>query len=80
MVLYFEFEGKRRKAEVVWPKNKESIIVHLTDKDLAKELPTDLYFDEGNKISFIVEDIQNKRLVELQNVLCKKLQELLNKY
>jgi len=81
MLLYFEFEDKRRKAEVTWPKNDENIIVHITDAEITKALPTDLYFeiDENNKVSYITEDSKNKRLVELQFVLQKRLQELVRK-
>jgi len=79
MILYFEFEDKRRKAEVIWPKNNnDNIIVHITDRELSKDLPTDLYFEtrEDNKTSFIVEDPTNKRLVALQEVLNRRLQEI----
>lgn len=81
MMLYFEFEEKRRKADVMWPKNEGNIIVHVTDKELAKDLPTDLYFEVkgGNKVVFIVEDAANKRLLELQNVITRRLQELVNR-
>lgn len=81
MLLYFEFEEKRRKADVIWPKNKGNIIVHVNDKELAKDLPTDLYYevDEGNKVVFTIEDSENKRLLELQNVLGRRLQELVNR-
>lgn len=81
MMLYFEFEEQRRKADVIWPKNKGSIIVHVTDKELAKDLPTDLYFevDGRNKVVFTIEDAANKRLLELQNVITRRLQELVNR-
>lgn len=81
MMLYFEFEEKRRKADVLWPKNKGNIIVHVTDKELARDLPTDLYYEinEGNKVVFTIEDAANKRLLELQNVLSRRLQELVNR-
>ena len=80
MILYFEFEGKRRKAEVTWPKNRESIVVQLTDADLAKKLPADLLFDvtDANIVSFVIEDPANKRLIQLQNILGKRLQEFVN--
>jgi len=82
MLLYFEYEGIRRKAEVVWPKSKGNIIVHLSDKELAKEFPTDLYFEEEsrNKVVFTVEDTANKRLLELQNVISRRLQELVKRH
>lgn len=81
MLLYFEFEEKRRKADVIWPQNKGNIVVHVTDKELAKDLPTDLYYEveEGNKVVFTIEDPANKRLLELQNVLSRRLQELANR-
>lgn len=81
MLLYFEFEDKRRKADVVWPKNEGNIVVHVADKELAKNLPTDLYFevDVSNKVVFTIEDPANKRLLELQSVLGRRLQELVNR-
>lgn len=81
MRLYFEFEEKRRQAEVHWPKDEESIIVHIKDKELLNKLPEDLYFEvgTGNKVTFITEDSSNDRLVELQNVLRRRLQEFVNK-
>ncbi|MDQ6814947.1 MAG: hypothetical protein M3040_14520 [Bacteroidota bacterium] len=81
MLLYFEFEEKRRKADVQWPKHNGNIVVHVTDKELIKDLPVDLYYevDKGSKVSFIIEDPLNKRLMELQNVLCRRLQELVNR-
>lgn len=81
MLLYFEFEEKRRKADVMWPKNNGDIVVHVADKELAKELPTDLHYeiDEASKVAFIIEDPANKRLMELQTVLGRRLQELVNR-
>lgn len=81
MLLYFEFEDKRRKADVEWPKNNGNIIVHVHDKEIAAHLPTDLYFEveNDNKVVFIIEDSSNKRLLELQRVLGRRLQELVNK-
>ncbi|HEX8279448.1 MAG TPA: hypothetical protein VF540_12165 [Segetibacter sp.] len=81
MILYFEFEGRRRKAEVVWPKQGGSITVYLTDKELVRRLPPDLLFDvvAGNKVSYIIESPDNKRLLELQQVLARRLQEFVNK-
>jgi hypothetical protein len=82
MLLYFEYEEKRRKAEVVWPKNDGNIVVHLMDKDLAGQFPTDLYFEieRGNKVVFTAEDVTNKRLLELQTVVSRRLQELVRRH
>lgn len=81
MLLYFEFEDKRRKADVTWPRGGGNIVVNVNDKELAKDLPTDLYFEvkRGNKVEFTIEDAENKRLVELQSVLGRRLQELANR-
>ncbi len=81
MILYFEFEERRVKAEVTWPKNGGTITVHITDTELANELPPDLLFDikQGNKVAYTIEDTNDKRLVELQNVISRRLQELVNK-
>jgi hypothetical protein len=81
MLVYFEFEDKRRKANVHWPRNGQNIVVHITDPELAKDLPTDLYYEmeDTNKVTFIIEDQDNKRLLELQNVLKRRLQEFANK-
>ena len=78
MLLYFEFEDKRRRADVTWPKRDENIIVHILEKDLAKDFPTDLYYtmDDSNKVNFTIEDIADKRLLELQNVIKRRLQEV----
>lgn len=80
-MLYFEFEEKRRRADVTWPRTQGDIVVHINDKEIGKNLPTDLYFEiaEANKVSFIEEDPANKRLLELQNVLARRLQELANR-
>lgn len=80
MILYFEFEGQRRKAEVQWPQNAGSINVQLTDAELAKKLPADMIFDmsERNKIFYTIENPDNKRLVQLQKVISKRLQEFAN--
>jgi hypothetical protein len=82
MLMYFEYEEKRRKAEVVWPKNKGNIVVHIADKELAKDFPTDLYFEveRGNKVVFTVEDSANRRLLELQSVISRRLQELVKQH
>lgn len=79
-MLYFEFEGKRRKADVTWPEKGDTIVVHVTDTEIAKKLPTDLYFDvrNENEVSYTIEDRDNKRLIELQNVIRKRLQEFVN--
>jgi hypothetical protein len=81
MLLYFEFEERRVKADVTWPKDKGSITVHVTDAELARDLPTDLLFDvqAGNKVSYTIEDKDDKRLIELQNVISRRLQEFVNK-
>jgi hypothetical protein len=81
MLLYFEFEGRRTNAEVTWPKDGDPVVVHLTDKKLTRDLPGDLYFDieAGNKINYILEDRDNKRLSELQNVIARRLQEFVTK-
>ena len=81
MLLYFEFEEKRRKADVVWPKGNDNIIVHVTDRELTRNLPADLYYeiDGGNKVVFTIEDITDKRLIELQNTIGRRLQELVNR-
>lgn len=80
MILYFEFEGQRRKAEVQWPQNAGNINVQLTDAELAKKLPVDLIFDmnDRNKISYTIENPDNKKLVQLQGVISKRLQEFAN--
>lgn len=81
MLLYFEFEERRVKAEVTWPKNRGTITVHLTDKNLTDEFPTDLLFDiaPGNKVSYTIENPDDKRLIELQNIISRRLQEFVNK-
>lgn len=81
MLLYFEFEGKRRKADVSWSKNSHDILIQVNDKELIAELPTDLNYElrEGNKVSYILEDPANKRLIELQQVLGRRIQELVNR-
>jgi len=82
MLLYFEYEEKRRKADVAWPKNDGNIVVHLADKDLAQDFPTDLYFEieRGNKVVFTPEDASNKRLLELQTIISRRLQELVRRH
>jgi hypothetical protein len=81
MVLYFEFEERRVKAEVTWPKNRGTITVHITDRELVKKFPPDLLFDieAGNKVVYTIEDPGDKRLIELQNVISRRLQEFVNK-
>lgn len=80
MILYFEFEDQRRKAEVNWPKESGSIHVLITDQELAKKLPTDLIFDinRKNKVSYVVENPDHKRLLQLQKTIGKRLQEFAN--
>jgi hypothetical protein len=82
MLLYFEYEEKRRKADVVWPKTDGNIAVHIADSDLAREFPTDLSFEleRGNKVVFTAEDASNKRLLELQNIIGRRLQELVRRH
>lgn len=80
MILYFEFEDKRRKAEVTWPKDGDNIVVQVTDRELNGKLPPDLYFDvdKKNKIRYTIENPDEKRLIQLQSVIGKRLQELIN--
>ncbi len=80
MTLYFNFEEQRRTAEVIWPENAGSIHVTLTDKELIKKLPPDLIFDinRRNKVSFTEEDPHHKRLIQLQTIIGRRLQELAN--
>ena len=80
MIVYFEFEGQRRKAEVQWPQKDGNIDVQLTDAELVKRLPADLIFDINirNRISYTIENPDNKRLLQLQKVISKRLQEFAN--
>ena len=80
MTLYFDFEERRRTAEVSWPTNVGSIHVTLTDKELVKKFPPDLIFEinQRNKVSFTEEDPHHKRLIQLQKTIGRKLQELAN--
>ena len=80
VILYFEFEEKRRKADVKWPKDDEPVVVQLTDKELSKSLPSDLYYeiDPKNKVIFTIENPDNKRLLALQKTIAKRLQEFAN--
>jgi hypothetical protein len=80
MTLYFEFEEQRRKAEVNWPHDRGSIDVQLTDYELIKKFPVDLIFDVNgrNKVSYTIENPDNKKLVQLQKIICKRLQEFAN--
>lgn len=77
MLLYFEFDGRRVNANVTWPEGEGTIAVHITDKKVASEFPTDLLFDinEANKISYIEENPSDERLTELQSVIARKLTE-----
>ncbi len=81
MLLYFEFEDKRRKADVTWPKSGETIIVHLNEQELISDFPSDLYFtiEENRKVEFEIEDSLNERLLDLQKVIRRRLQEFTNK-
>ncbi len=81
MLLYFEFEGRRVVADVEWPKGDDPIVVHLTDAKMVKEFPTDLNFEikGSRKVSYILEDKDNKRLTELQDVIGRRLQEFVTK-
>jgi hypothetical protein len=81
MTLYFEFEDRKVTANVTWPKNDDPIIVNLTDRQMVRDFPTDLYFEVGarNKVEFIIEDKNNDRLIDLQNVISRRLQEFVNK-
>ncbi len=80
MILYFDFEDKRRTAEVTWPDHTGSIQVTLTDKELTEKLPFDLLFDMNrkNKVSFIEENPEHKRLIQLQKIISRRLQEFAN--
>ncbi len=81
MTLYFEFEEQRRKAEVKWPDDRGSINVQLTDYELTQKFPVDLIFDINgrNKVSYTIENPDNKRLTQLQKIICKRLQEFTNR-
>lgn len=81
MTIYFDFEEQRRMAEVTWPENEGSIQVTLTDDELIKKLPADLIYDINGrrKVTFIEENPDNKRLIRLQKVIGRKLQEFVNK-
>lgn len=81
MLLYFEFEDKRRRADVTWPKSGETIVVHLNEKELINDFPSDLYFtvEDNRKVEFAIEDSSNERLLDLQNVIRRRLQEFTNK-
>ena len=81
MTLYFEFEDRKVTANVTWSKSDDPIIVNLTDRQMVREFPTDLYFEVGakNKVEFIIEDKDNERLIDLQNVISRRLQEFVNK-
>lgn len=81
MLLYFEFEGRRVTADVAWPKGDDPIVVHLADPQMVREFPTDLNFEVkgSRKVSYILEDKDNKRLTELQDVIGRRLQEFVTK-
>lgn len=78
MMIYFEFEDRRYKADVTWPKERGSIVVHLLDSTLTRVFPPDLFFeiDIRNKVVFTAENPDNKRLISLQDVIKRRLQEL----
>ena len=80
MTLYFEFEEQRRKAEVNWRHDRGSIDVQITDYELIEKFPVDLIFEVNgrNKVSYTVENPDNKKLVQLQKIICKRLQEFAN--
>lgn len=80
MILYFEFEDKKRKAEVQWPNEAGTVNVELTDYELTAKLPVDLIFDinKRNRVSYTAENPDNKRLNQLQKIICKRLQESAN--
>ncbi len=80
MLIYFEFEEKRRKADLHWPKSEEKIVVHLIEPEMIKHFPSDLFFAQNDfgKIIFEVEDVANNRLLDLQNSLRRRLQEMVN--
>jgi hypothetical protein len=48
---------------------------------MVKEFPTDLNFEikGSRKVSYILEDKDNKRLTELQDVIGRRLQEFVTK-
>jgi hypothetical protein len=81
MILYFEFDDRRIKADVTWPRGRGPISVHITDARLTEEMPPDLLFDiaTGNKVSYTIESPDDKRLIALQNVIGRRLQEFVNK-
>ena len=80
MLIYFEFEEKRRKADLNWSKLDGRIEVHLMELDMTSNFPSDLLFVQNkyDKIVFEVEDVANNRLQDLQNSLRKRLQEMVN--
>jgi hypothetical protein len=81
MILYFEFEDRKVTANVTWPKDDDPIVVNLNDPIMVREFPTDLYFEVGakNRVEFTIEDKDNERLLDLQNVISRRLQEFVNK-
>lgn len=80
MLIYFEFLDKRRKAHLTWSRSEEKMIVHLAETQLTSIFPEDLFFtiDASEKVNFEAEDIKNLKLLELQNVLRKRLQEIVS--
>jgi hypothetical protein len=81
MLLYFEFEERRVQADVKWPEDDEPIEVHVLDKQIAEDFPTDLFFDveDGKQVTFIIEDKDNERLIDLQTIISRRLQEFVTK-
>ncbi len=80
MLIYFEFEEKRRKADLHWPKSNGKIVIHLMEPEMTSYFPSDLFFsrDDYGKVVFEVEDVANNRLLDLQNSLRKRLQEIVS--
>ncbi len=80
MLIYFEFEEKRRKADLHWPKSEEKIVIHLIEPEMTSCFPADLFFKQNDfsKIVFEIEDNANKRLIDLQNTIRRRLQEMVN--
>lgn len=78
MLIYFDFEGIRMNADVDWPEDATSITVNLTDPRLVREFPPDLLYDlnNGTRVTYYAENPRNRRLVELQKVIAKRLQEI----
>lgn len=80
MTIYYDFEDRRWHAHVYWPAGATRLNVELMDSHLTRQFPSDLIFEvrNGNTIGYIVEDKANKRLCNLQQAICKRLQEYAN--